>query len=190
MSSRGSLMGKAISILQWKDGDLRLLCEVWGVLSTPSKKRTSFIKVWLCCPSSYFGWDDDAVLSLIFLLDPASFTGPQTKSCKSIKSSERSTGFGCDNDLQKTTNGERMCLKNTHAHVYTWTQTSVLFHTSLLQASWAISTLILFLTGHILRQLQIEVAAPVIMWQRGADGGHWVSCWKPRYPAWVPGFSG
>lgn len=147
-------------------GRWRLAPIVWSMRCAiyPSKKRTSFIKVWLCCPSPYFGWDDGEVLSLIFLLDSVSFTGPQTESCKSIKPSERSTGFGCDNDLRRTTHGKKVCLKSTHAHTYTWTQTSVLFHTFLLQASGTISTLILFLTGHILCQLQIEVAAPVIMW--------------------------
>lgn len=81
---------------------------------------------------------DWAILLLILestlRLDPVFFTGPQTESCKSIKSSERSTGFGCDNDLQKTTNGERMCLTHTHTHTHWCT-----IYTSLLQASWAIS---------------------------------------------------
>lgn len=72
---------------------------------------------------------DCAVLLLILestaRLDPVFFTGPQTESCKSIKSSERSTGFGCDNDLQKTTNGEWTCLTLTHTHACTWTHTDV-----------------------------------------------------------------
>lgn len=75
-----------------------------------------FIKVRLWRPSSYFVEDDDAVFSVISPLDPVFFTGPQTESCKSIKSSERSTGFGCDNDLRKTTNGEGTCLTHTYTH--------------------------------------------------------------------------
>lgn len=47
--------------------------------------------------------------SPVSLSDLVSFTAPQRDSCKSIKSSEESSGFGCDNDLQKRTNGEKMC---------------------------------------------------------------------------------
>lgn len=74
----------------------------------PSKKGHLLLRCDCTVPFFYFGEDDGVVFSLIFLLDPVFFTGPQTESCKSIKSSERSTGFECDNDLQKTTNGERM----------------------------------------------------------------------------------
>lgn len=145
MSSRGSLMRRAISILQWERW--RLAPIVWSMKSTiHPQKRTFFIKVWLCCPSSYFGEDDGAVFSLISSLDPVFFTGPQTESCKSIKSSERSTGFGCDNDLQKTTNGERTCLTRTHIHECTCTHTSVPSTPLYSKASWAISTLISSLT--------------------------------------------
>lgn len=123
--ARGDLWwGGLFQFYNGKDGDLRLLCEVWGAPST-LQKGTSFIKVWLHCPFFYFGEDDGVVFSLIFLLDPVFFTGPQTESCKSIKSSERSTGFECDNDLQKTTNGERMWHTHTCMQACTRTDTSV-----------------------------------------------------------------
>ena len=106
------------------DGDLCLLCEVCGVPRTPPpppkrKDLFFFTKVWLCRPSSYL---ERMMLQspLMSPLDPVFFTGPQTESCKSIKSSERSTGFGCDNDLQKTTNGERTRLTHSHKHTQTY----------------------------------------------------------------------
>lgn len=67
--------------------------------------------------------------------DPVSFTAPQTDSCKSIKSSERSSGFGCDNDLQKTTNGEEIHARCTREHA----PMCHIFHTSELYGNLAIS---------------------------------------------------
>lgn len=116
-----------------RDGNSRLLCEVW-VPSNP-QKRDIYLFLLLRC---------DCGVPLLILKrmmmvqsppDPVLFTGPQTESCKSIKSSERSTGFGCDNDLQKTTNGERMCP------THTWTPS-----TPPLRASWVISALMSDLT--------------------------------------------
>lgn len=69
--------------------------------------------------------------------DPVSFTAPQTDSCKSIKSSERSLGFGCDNDLQKTTNGEEIDPRCTHEHA----PMCHIFHTPELYGNLAISPL-------------------------------------------------
>lgn len=75
--------------------------------------------------------------SSVSLSDPVSFTAPQTNSCKSIKSSERSSGFGCDNDLQKTTSGEEMDPRCTHEHA----PMCHIFHTSELYGNLAISPL-------------------------------------------------
>lgn len=75
--------------------------------------------------------------SPVSLSDPVSFTAPQTDSCKSIKSSERSSGFGCDNDLQKTTNGEEIDPRCTHEDA----PMCHIFHTSELYANLAISPL-------------------------------------------------
>lgn len=48
--ARGDLWwGGLFQFYNGKDGDLRLLCEVWGAPST-LQKGTSFIKVWLHCP--------------------------------------------------------------------------------------------------------------------------------------------
>lgn len=179
MSSRGSLMRRPISILQW-----RLVPIVWSMRSAihPLKKGHFLLRCDCAIPLLILErmMVRPSLLSLHWT--PVFFTVPQTESCKSIESSERSTGFGCDNDLRKTTNGERVCLTHTHTHTHWCT-----IHTSLLQASWAISTLISALTPSLLTpilcQLQIEVAAPVIMWngrgRGGAAGWHCQSCLKP-----------
>lgn len=69
--------------------------------------------------------------------DPVSFTAPQTDSCKSIKSSEKSSGFGCDNDLQKTTSGEEIDPRCTHERALR----CHIFHTSEHYGNLAISPL-------------------------------------------------
>lgn len=83
-----------------------LLCEGWAP-SSPLKK--TFLLLRCDCGVPLLILERMMVqCSPVSLSDLVSFTAPQTVSCKSIKSSERSTGFGCDNDLQKTTNGEKM----------------------------------------------------------------------------------
>lgn len=116
MSSRGSLMRRVISILQWERW--RLAPIVWSMRSVihPLKKGLFYIKVWLCCPSSYFGEDDGAVFSLHRPL--SFFTVPQTKSCKSIKSSERSTALGVIMTCRRQPIGRGRAL-------HTWTHTDI-----------------------------------------------------------------
>lgn len=75
--------------------------------------------------------------SPVSLSDPVFFTAPQTDSCKSIKSSEKSSGFGCDNDLQKTTNGEDIDPRCTHERA----SMCHIFHTSEQYGNLAISPL-------------------------------------------------
>lgn len=114
---------RAISILQWERW--RLAPIVWSMRGAfpppPKRKGTFFLLRCDCSVPLLILKDDGAVFSPVSPLDFVVFTVPQTDSCKSIKSSERSTGFGCDNDLQKTTNGERMSLTSTRA--CTWTHT-------------------------------------------------------------------
>lgn len=149
--------------------DSRLLCEVSRAPSTPLKGTFLLLRCDCAVPllilermmvqSSF-----DSLPDLVF------FTVPQADSCKSIMSSEGSTGFRCDNDLQKTTSGERMCLTHTSTHQYT-------IHTSVLHASSAISTVLSELT-HInthpfcanCRQRQKHPSQYVLGWGALSDG--------------------
>ena len=171
-----------------RDGDLCLLCEVWEVPSTPPPKKGHFFIRCDCSVPLLILKDDGAVFSPVSPLDSVVFTVPQTDSCKSIKSSERSTGFGCDNDLQKTTNGERMSLTSTRA--CTWAHTgapSTPLHSKLAEQSphsyqpWP--------SPPILCQLQIEVAAPGIMQCRGGGGAVGWHCHSFLLEARIPSLS-
>ena len=126
MSLRGSLMRKGYFNSTMGEMETCAYCVKYeGCLPPPrpkkKKKRDIFLLRCDCSVPLLILKDDGAVFSAVSPLDSVVFTVPQTDSCKSIKSSERSTGFGCDNDLQKTTNGERMCPTSTRA--CTWTHT-------------------------------------------------------------------
>lgn len=85
------------------------LCDVWGWGSPSSPLKKTFLLLRCDCGVPLLILERMMVqCSPVSLSDLVSFTAPQTVSCKSIKSSERSAAFGCDNDLQKTTNGEKM----------------------------------------------------------------------------------
>lgn len=104
----------------------------------PFKKKTSFLLFRCDCGIPLLILERVMVqCSPVSVSDPVSFTAPQADSCKSIKSSERSSGFGCDNDLQKTTNGEEIDPRCTHGCA----PMCHIFHTSELYGNLAISPL-------------------------------------------------
>jgi len=78
-----------------------------------------------------------AAFPLVSPLDPLSLSPVSRRTHVNPSSHLREAqAFGCDNDLQETTNGERTCRTHTHTHTHTDDAPS----TPLLR--WAISTLI------------------------------------------------